>query len=175
MEQVDVINPDGTPTGEVVSLKEAHQKGHWHRAVHVWFVNSKGEILLQLRSKQMERDPYKWDISAAGHVKAGETPLDAAVIETRDELGLDLLPARFEHIVTVKQCTSCPGYINNEYNDVYVVHSDADLSMFRIHPEEVEEIKWALLSEFKTMVTVNDPTLVSHPDEFKILLNYLKA
>ncbi len=175
MEQVDVLNPDGTPTGEVVSKKEAHLKGHWHRAVHIWFVNSRREILLRLHSLQVENDPNKWDISAAGHIATREAPIASAMRVTQEAFGLDLLADRFAHVGTVKQCSSRPGYINNEYDEVYVVNSDADLSAFKVQEDEVTEIKYLSFKEFKTMVDLNDPTLVSHPDEYKVLLAYLKA
>ena len=67
---------------------EAHTDGLWHRAAHIWIYNSKGEILLQLRAKDKQFWPDRWEISAAGHVGAGEKPEDAAVRELSEELGI---------------------------------------------------------------------------------------
>lgn len=75
MEYIDVLNPDGTKTGVSVPKKQVHDKGLWHRASHVWFVNSNAEILLQLRSGKKENGAGQYDISAAGHLSAGDEPL----------------------------------------------------------------------------------------------------
>lgn len=43
----EVWNADGTTTNDKQSRKEVHQKGLWHRVVHVWLVNPRGELLVQ--------------------------------------------------------------------------------------------------------------------------------
>lgn len=65
-----------------------HRDGLTHRAVHVFALNPKGEIFLQKRSRLKDNCPGLWDSSAAGHVDAGESYLDCAVRELKEELGL---------------------------------------------------------------------------------------
>ncbi len=67
---------------------EAHREGLWHRAAHIWAYNSKGEILLQLRAKNKRTFPDKWDLSVAGHISASEEPIDSALREIEEEVGL---------------------------------------------------------------------------------------
>ena len=60
-----------------------------------------GAVLLQLRQNTGYMDGY-WAAGAAGHVEAGETAVDAAVRELREELGLsvqreDLVPSSVMH------------------------------------------------------------------------------
>ena len=59
-----------------------------HRAVHVFVFNRTGELLLQLRGYGKRIQPGKWDISAGGHMAAGEGYDEAAARELEEELGV---------------------------------------------------------------------------------------
>src|SRR5438067_6107751 len=61
-----------------------------HRAVHVLVFNSRGQVFLQKRSLQKDRQPGLWDSSASGHLDCGEDYDACAVRETREEIGLQL-------------------------------------------------------------------------------------
>jgi len=60
-----------------------------HRAAHMLLFNSAGELYLQKRSIWKDRNPGRWDSSAAGHVDSGETCLESARRELREELGIE--------------------------------------------------------------------------------------
>lgn len=66
-----------------------HARGLRHRAVHILLFNAAGELFLQRRSLWKDLNPGRWDSSAAGHVDAGETYMQAAVREVREELGVE--------------------------------------------------------------------------------------
>jgi 16S rRNA (adenine1518-N6/adenine1519-N6)-dimethyltransferase len=51
--------------------------------------NASGELYLQKRSIWKDRNPARWDSSAAGHVDAGEDYLTAARRELHEELGIE--------------------------------------------------------------------------------------
>jgi len=61
-----------------------------HRAVHILIFNATGELFLQRRSVWKDRNPGLWDSSAAGHVDTGETYLQAAHRELREEIGIEV-------------------------------------------------------------------------------------
>lgn len=55
------------------------------------FFRREGQVLLQLRQGTGYRDGY-WACAAAGHVEEGESVIDAAVREAREELGVAVAP-----------------------------------------------------------------------------------
>jgi len=82
LELIDVLTAEGAPVGIAKTKAEVHRDGDWHRAAHVWIVASDGRLLLQRRSLRKENYPSLWDVSAAGHLSAGETSKECAVRET---------------------------------------------------------------------------------------------
>ncbi len=59
-----------------------------HRSVCVLLLNGAGGLLLQRRSRAKDLYPGLWDLSATGHVRAGETWEEAARRELEEELGV---------------------------------------------------------------------------------------
>ena len=172
-EQIDVIDEKtGRPTGEMASRDDAHTKGLWHRAVHIWFINSKKEILLQRRSKEVKNFPDSWDISSGGHVSSGEEAETAALREIKEELGADIHKDELKMIGDIKQqmVINNGNYIDNEFNNVYLVEKDLDLRKLKKQIEEVQDLKWVPIEKFRKMVKENDKDLVPHPKEYAILL-----
>lgn len=176
MEKQDVLDEKGNYTGEVKPRDQIGRDGDWHLSVHCWIINSKGELLIQKRSPEKESHPNMWDISAAGHVAAGDTPVQTVIREAKEELGLVLTEGDFKQIATVKQNKVFPGgnYFNREFNPVYILEKDIDLSELKLQKDEVSEVKWMPWREFKKKIDANDPTYVPHPDEYKKLFKYLE-
>lgn len=85
MEIFDIIDEKGNPTGKTVTREKAHTDGIPHRTAHIWIIRQKDgrtEVLLQKRSKNKDSFPGKFDTSSAGHIQAGDEPLESAL---RDE------------------------------------------------------------------------------------------
>jgi 16S rRNA (adenine1518-N6/adenine1519-N6)-dimethyltransferase len=58
--------------------------------VHVFVVNTHGEVYLQKRSHLKDVSPLQWDSSAAGHLDVGESYAACAIRETREEVGIEI-------------------------------------------------------------------------------------
>lgn len=71
-ELFDVVDELNQMTGQG-TRREIHEGNLLHRAVHMFLVNKHGAVLLQKRSLWKDRQPGKWDSSAAGHLDAGES------------------------------------------------------------------------------------------------------
>ncbi len=173
-EYLDICNSDGVLTGEKATKKEAHDKGLWHRAVHIWILNSKRELLIQKRSPLMDNNPNKWDISTAGHVSAGEDYIISAQREVGEELGLEFKPEDFILIGNVRQMSKRDGYINNEFNPVYIVKKDVNIDDIKKQEDEVSEVKFIYFKELEKIIESKDPSFVSQDEEYKLLFNYLE-
>src|SRR3989344_4140226 len=49
IEQIDVLDTAGQPTGQTKSIDDIHRDEDWHAGAHVWVVNARGELLFQRR------------------------------------------------------------------------------------------------------------------------------
>lgn len=175
MEYLDVCDQSGQLTGEKVTKIEAHQNGVWHRSVHIWIVNHQNEILFQRRSPLIDNYPDKWDISAAGHVSSGESYLQAAIRETREELGLDFVASDFVLIAELTQQSARTGYINREVNPVYLIKTDLVIDKIKKQAEEVADVRLLTLADFEQMIKNADPDFVPHEAEYRLVLDYLRS
>lgn len=175
-EYIDIVDETGNLTGETVSRKVVHEKGLWHRTVHIWVVNENRDVLLQKRSIKKESHPGLWDISCAGHISAGETSIGAAVKELDEELGIPAEASDFRLLFTDKTSFthSNGAYVDNEIHDTYLFLKPVSIDRMIIDPEEVEEIRYISFDLFKKRVTDEDKTLVQHTDEYLQMIEILE-
>lgn len=115
-EVFDVVDDQDHVIGQC-PRHEVHARNLRHRAVHILIQNNNGEWFLQKRSPWKDMNPSLWDSSAAGHVDAGETYLEAAKREVREELGLNLEPEPFFKI----PCSEATGF---EFIHVFRAHHE---------------------------------------------------
>lgn len=176
MEYLDILDDKGNKTGESKSYEEAHEKGFIHRTVHVWILNSKKELLIQKRAMNRRAHPGHWDISAAGHISAGQTSLEAAQREVEEELGIKIPESKFEYLFTGESHSVLNNgtYVNNEFQDVYIVPTDLDLSTIKLEKDgEVEEVRFLSIDEFKKWINGNGELMVPHEEEYTKLVEHL--
>ncbi len=100
MEYIDIFDENNNPTGDIKEKTKAHEEGNFHRTAHIWIMNDKKELLLQKRSATKKSHPNCWDISGAGHIRAGETVIEGAipaVIFSHLFDVIDMLPIQLKH------------------------------------------------------------------------------
>jgi len=173
MEYLDICDNQGKLTGEKKAKKEAHEKGLWHRSVHVWIVNSENEVLLQKRSPLVDNHPNEWDISVAGHVSAGEDYIGSALREAEEEIGLKIEPEELIQIGELTRMSEREGYINNEVNPIYIVRKNLNVDKLKKQYEEVSEVKFIPCKKLRDLIESEDSSFVSHSEEYKLLFRYL--
>ena len=148
MEFFDIINEAGEPTGQTVERSIAHAQGIRHRTAHIWIIREmegRIQVLLQKRSTEKDSFPGRFDTSSAGHVQAGDEPLESALRELFEELGIkaqarDLefagtFPIRYKKVFYGKL------FWDNEIAFVYAYRRPVEIESLKLQKEEVEEVQ----------------------------------
>ncbi len=176
MEIFDICDEEGRPTGETVSRQEAHEKGILHRTVHIWLVKREGEevfVLLQKRARNKDSFPGCWDTSSAGHIMAGDAPLESALRELEEELGLSAAPEdlRFGGTLHVRFEEVFHGSLfrENEIIFLYWLERDVPEEEIRIQEEELEDAVWFSYEEVKAAIERRDPAFCAAPESLAVL------
>ncbi|KAL2621337.1 hypothetical protein R1flu_001542 [Riccia fluitans] len=182
VEFLDVLTTDGLHTGNAKDRILVHQDGDYHRAVHIWiYAESTAELLLQKRAYTKDSWPGLWDISSAGHISAGDTSLESARRELLEELGVDLPDEAFELLFVYKQndVLNNGTYINNEYNDVYLVTTLDPIppEAFTLQESEVVEVKYMNWKEYRSVLGQGNPAYVDYDPkgEYALLFETIAA
>jgi len=146
-ESFDIYDEAMNPIGQALR-SEVHAKGYWHRTFHCWLVRrdaASGKLFIRFQKRQSGKDTFPdcYDITVAGHLKAGETVQDAAR-EIEEEIGL--LPD-FAELAWIEECReeavgTAGGvpFVDREISAVYAWLCPASLDEFRLQPEEVAGI-----------------------------------
>ena len=117
--------------------------GEYCQYVHVCIMNDKNEFLLQKRSPSKKIYPNMWS-QTGGAVDSGETSLQGALREVKEELGIDLNKENMEFMLSFKRFHS--------FVDVWLAKQNIDLKDVVIQKEEVSDVKWVSKDEFKNMI-----------------------
>jgi isopentenyldiphosphate isomerase len=130
---------------ESVERKLAHATGIWHRVSHILVFNSTGEILCSQRSMKKDNDSGKWECLFGGHIAPGSKPVEGAVRELREEIGIDAKVEELEFF-QVHKYQSVDG-LNREFQYVYLLLWDGPEDKLVKEPDEVEQLKWRPIVE----------------------------
>ena len=160
MELLKVLDENGNETGEILDRELVHSRGLWHREAVVWIFNSKGETLLQRRSKNKKMAPGKLAL-CAGHIESRDDSLTTAKKELFEELGIDVDKKDIIYLITEKkEKIFSENSINRIFNDIYHVMIDKNISEFKIQEEELSEVIWINYLELKKRIANHDDELV---------------
>lgn len=126
------------------------------------FVVHKGKVLLR------KHDKYNIWLSVGGHIELDEDPIQAAIREVKEEVGLD-----------IQIVTKTGGYIPQPTEDYKEIQLPVSISRHRINPthehvclvyfatsetdkvipeKETDEWKWCTLEEIDKISPINDNT-----------------
>lgn len=98
------------------------------------------ELLWQKRSPEVDRYPGCYDISAGGHINLGETVVEGAVRECREEIGASVLPVELQFAFT-------KPFNKNRFAWIFMVDWTGKPDEFHFDDREVSEVKWVAYSE----------------------------
>jgi len=150
----DIVDENGKPIGKTVTRAKAHAEGIRHRTAHIWVVRDNGdntEVLLQKRAMNKDSFPGRYDTSSAGHIQAGDEPLESAVRELSEELGIQANPddLKFAGTFQIQYEKEFHGkpFKDNEIAFVYVYDEAIEIDDISIQEEELDSVEWFKLEE----------------------------
>lgn len=125
-------NPEKTGSDAIVGVA----------VVFLYRKNDDGELelLWQRRSESIDRYPGDYDISAGGHINLGESVAQAAVRETREEIGADILVEDL-NFVTMRP------FNKNRFAWIFAVDFTGRGENFHFDDNEVSEVRWVAFSK----------------------------
>ncbi len=180
MEVIDICDEKGFPTGSTIDRDIAHRDGILHRTAHVWVVreNPNGyDILLQKRSMEKESFPGLYDTSSAGHIPAGQEPIDSALRELKEELGITAQPSELSYagIFRIQYEKEFHGkmFRDNEVTRVYVYQEPIEIQNLTLQVSEVDEVRWFDLEEVYKEIQVTRERFCVPSAGLQVLRDYL--
>ncbi len=176
-EILDVLDESGDLTGEIMPRKDIQQSGKWHKAAHVWIINSKNELLITRRSLNANTSPGAWTMSAGGHVAAGESSFDCAKRELAEEVGVDLPKNKFKYLFTTKFRSGdlFPGKNVNQFNDVFLVEADIRPDQVKPDLNEVIDVKYINYKKLQEQITKDEIEMTPQYEQFDKLFAYISS
>jgi len=140
---VDIVDKHNQAVHMRLPMGWATDRGLWHRGVHVVVRTHDGKFVVGKRNKSIVFAPNMLEISLGGGIDSGESAIQAAVRETREELGVSLPETAFRPMFMYRQIGYHPHYHKQTRGHVYVytVTLPAHAGPLRPQPEEVAELR----------------------------------
>ncbi|WHY71580.1 NUDIX hydrolase [Fictibacillus enclensis] len=143
METWDVYDKRRNKTNKLHVRGDSLADGEYHIVVHVWIKNDKGEILLAKRHED-KHFPNLWECPG-GSVLAGETSLQGALREVKEEIGITLSRSNGRLLKSERRDHF------QDFCDVWLFHQSFDLRATNLQKDEVIDIKWVTEAEMDSM------------------------
>jgi len=149
MEYWDIYDENKIKTGKIVKRGDALNNNEYHLVINAWIRNSDNKFLITQRSAN-KKHPLMWECTG-GSALQGETSLDAAVREVKEELGIDIDKTTAILIGSKNRYyPNCPDIL-----DVWIFESDVNLNEISIQKEEVNDVMWASVAEIRELYENN--------------------
>jgi isopentenyl-diphosphate Delta-isomerase len=122
-ELVDVVDSHNKVIAQATK-QAAHKQGLLHRTVVAMIRDTQGNYVL-VKQSAGRQDPGQYVSPVGGHVKAGETEIDALKRETQEEAGLtDFKSKRLGQAIFDREVN---GHQENHFFIFFEIYSDAEL------------------------------------------------
>lgn len=175
IEKFDILNKLGEFLGEVATREECHEKGLWHRAIYAFIIDENLNILLQKRSSNKKLWPNKWDVTIGGHVNSGEFGRQALIRECKEELGIEINDDDIKYIISTTSVYNKNNYINNHYDECYLITKNINIKDLKLQKEEVSDAKYFSKDELLERIDNNYDELTEKNVSWSILKKILES
>lgn len=177
MEYIDVLDENGVKTGEILSRKEIHQRGLWHRAIVIAIINENNEVLLQQRSINKDKNAGLWDISVAGHISTGQDAISAAAREINEEISVGIQAkvsiTDFRYIFSYRVSQKfADDYVENQFYDFFILRKNSLRTKdITLQKSKVQDAKFVSLQELEEILQTD--CIVKRKPVYDALRDYL--
>lgn len=152
-ELFDIVNEDNVVVGqEWRSI--VHQRGLWHRGVHIFLFTPDGKLVVQQRSKDRDTFPSALDCSVSEHLKVGEDYHQAAQRGLKEELGV-------AEIALQPRVEFRMQYGVNDFEFCQVYEGIVAPELIHFDPHEIERVTFQTLPELFALLQ-DEPAVFSH-------------
>lgn len=141
-EILDVFNEKYEWIGQA-DRDRVHKEGLWHQTFHCWILtrhDGHNYVLVQRRAASKKTAPNKLDISAAGHLIAGETKKEG-IREVQEELGISPKTSKLIDLGIRISSSGIPGVkCNREFCNVVFLEDNTPLIDHNLQETEVSAL-----------------------------------
>ena len=163
MEKRDIFDAQRNNLNAPIVRGESIPEGCYVLSVSIFTVNEKGEILLTLRAPEKPNFPNVWEITAGGAL-AGESGIDAAVRELREETGLKAAKEEMQLLRVIREPSA--------FVECYLYRTTLPVSAVVLQEGETVDYRWVRASE---LLSLSKEELVTYRiQQFIEELNQLK-
>ena len=167
MELWTVYDVNRKCTGKVIDRHSdvKLKKGEYHLVVEAVIINSKGEILLNKRSRFKKKYPNMWETTGGSCIKC-ENSLQAILREIREELGIIFNKSDAIFYKTLRDDDA------KDFKDIWIFRKDLEIKNLSYTDGEVVDSKWVTIDEFEKMVNckIIIPTIDFSKEDYKKFL-----
>lgn len=137
----DVYDGNGSKTGRTME-RGVPVDGDYMLCVHIYLRDRDGRFLMQKRADTKQSHPGEWDVTG-GAVLSGESSIEGALRETKEEVGIALGTDDLQYIGRIKKRRS--------FVDIYFAQTDFSLDDCVLQENEVSEVKFVSGDEMLCM------------------------
>lgn len=139
-----LVDENDRVLGSIIRKKAHSANKYIHRAVGIFVINKKNEMLMQKRSRKKDMEEGKWSYAVGGHVTKGQTYRKAAQRELEEELGIKA-SVKFiaKALFKMKKET--------EYLVLFKANVPNNIHLL-LNKDEVESVKWVKIDKLKDFV-----------------------
>ena len=146
MEEWDLYDANGNKINKTTFRGERLQDGEYHLVVNAWVMNSNHEFLISQRSPN-KTFPYRWECTG-GSVLTGESSIEGAMRELKEELGIEVNPKEAIFIgAKTRYYVGCPDILN-----VWLFQSEVAIEELILQKEEVCNAMWASVEQIEQFI-----------------------
>lgn len=149
MERWDLYDAEGKKTGLSHLRGEALPEGYYHLIANAWIRNAEGLYLLSKRSDDRPTYPGLWE-TVGGSALQGEDSLQAALRETREEIGLRLQPQLGQKVYSI-QGRIIEGKKYPDILEAWLFPYDGPVNLQEASCHEVSEVAWMSPEEIRML------------------------